>query len=233
LEEPTELSWWWPLMALGASAPVIAVAGVIGFRQLTSPGSQISQAQPLVISKSDLRRIVELLKYFTDDLERRAHDAEWHGLTAIRVPDIDEMSLETANEWVYHAKSSASKMRRAITIMSIRGVEEITVKPPLKATPTLPTFTYVDLIRIRRYLQYFGDSLMKRILEEVGFVRGEPLKTIFHPVLGWIEVEKAERLASSAMEYAEKIDKLIEMMRQEGVEKITLPMESSSYAYEA
>jgi hypothetical protein len=219
-------------MALGASAPVIAVAGVIGFHQLTSPGSQISQAQPLVISKSDLRRIVQLLKYFTDDLERRAHDAEWHGLTAIRVPDIDEMSLETANEWVYHAKSSASKMRRAITIMTIRGVEEITVKPPLKATPILPTFTYVDLIRIRRYLQYFGDSLMKRILEEVGLVR-EPLKTIFHPVLGWIEVEKAERLASSAREYAEKIDKLVEMMRQEGVEKITLPMESSSNDYEA
>jgi len=211
-------------MLFGASAPVIVVAGVIGFHQLSPASHETSQA-PLVFSRTDLRRIAQCLKYFSDALERRIHDAEWHGLTTIRVPEVDKMDLETAEDWVHHARSSASKMRRAVRLMTDRGIEEITITPPLKATPTLPTFSRTNLVRIRRYLQYFGDSLMRRIREEARFVREEPLKTIFHPVLGWIGLEKAERLASAAREYSEKIDKLVEMMINKGVEEISLPME--------
>jgi hypothetical protein len=207
-------------MAIGASAPVIAVAGVIGFHQLTSPSSKATfQTQPLVISKTDLRRIARSLKYFSEDLERKIRDAEWHDLKFILHPDAGRVAAETAKDWVLHAKRSAGKLREAVRVMSRRGVEEITIKPPLKPghSPAQPIFSYTNLVKIRRYLQYFSDNLMTWIKKTEWARRW---RTVFHPVIGPLDLAKAERMVSDVNSLAEKIDKLVEMMLQEGVEEL-------------
>jgi hypothetical protein len=243
-----ELSWWWPLATLGATTPIIIVVGVIGYHQVNSLALQamsqvISQAKPLVVSKTDLTRVSRFLGYFSEDLGRRVRDAEWRGLGVVWYPEVGRIDLATAKDWVSHARESAAKVGEAVELMTKMGVEEITITPALRVTPVLklavphlktsssqvtsleqPVFRYTNLLKIVRYLEYFGDNLARWVREAYGARR----RFLRHPVIGRIDVETAERMVSEVRESANKMAELAKLMFNMGVEEITLTVTGTS-----